>query len=965
MRSFRSAILISVCIWGQIAAEYCAADDTISSQDKAPEDSAKIAFFEQKIRPVLVQHCYSCHATDAKEIRGGLVLDSREGLRLGGDSGPALVAGHPEDSQLLRALRHESVQMPPDQKLPDAVIQDFETWIRDGANDPRTGNVTRRRTQIDLDQGRKFWSFQPISKVAVPSAGEGWVRNEVDQFIAAGHRAAGVAIPPQDASAEVILKRLHLTLTGLLPAPDEQRDFIARYSQMPDAAIEDVVDQLLSSPRYGERWGRHWLDAVRFAESTGGGRSMMLPDAWRFRDYVIRSFQNDRPFPQLIREHLAGDLLPSSSEEQHDEQLTGAGYLMLGAINYEEQDKDQLRMDVVDEQIDTMGRTFLGMTLGCARCHDHKFDPIPTADYYALAGIFRSTRSLTPGNVCGWVTKPLRRGMDQAAIEAWNARDKELEQQIADLKKKPRLNKSPRINTVYHLPGIIIDDSEAVLDGEWTPSMFQRPFIGEGYHHSGLPRKGLTAQYSVRIPADDEYLVRMVINHGDSRSEQVPVAVFHADGETELLVNQKVKPPGDGVFAELGRFRFEASAPARIIVNAANAAPGHVVLDAVHLVPASQVSELRSGDDLAAAVNPPVPTGDPLKEAEDLRKEHAKKKPAVPVAMCVDDEREVGDWHLHIRGEIRNHGPVVPRGFLQVATQGSMTHQLSPSAKSSSGRLELAEWVASTENPLTARVWVNRLWLNVMGAGIVRTPDNFGQTGLKPTHPELLDYLAWTLIHTDQWSTKTMLRRLCTSRTFRMSSIAVSAQESSDPENQLWTHGFQRRLDAESLRDCMLQTSGQLDLAITGGPRIAKLSTYDNEYHHEDHPMNCRSVFVPVFRNTMLDLFEIFDAANPNSVTGIRTQSNRPAQALYMMNSPFVVEQAKSAADYFLSSIASNQLTIEQQVRLAIQTVLCRQAVDAEIQLLCAVVGSNPKSADLWATVFHALYSSIDFRSVH
>ena len=965
MRSFRSAILMSFCITASLFATRCAGDETPVSQEKAARDPIKLAFFEQKIRPVLVQHCYPCHASDSKAIRGGLVLDSREGLRIGGDSGPALVEGHPEDSELLRALKHESVQMPPDQKLSDAVIRDFETWIRDGASDPRTGTATVRRAQIDVEKGRKFWSFQPIEKVVVPSAGEGWVRNEADHFIAAGHRAAGLVMPPQDASSDVILKRLHITLTGLLPSPQEQRDFAVDYAQSPDTTIESTVDRLLNSPHFGERWGRHWLDVVRFAESTGGGRSMMFPDAWRFRDYVIRAFQNDRPFPELIREHLAGDLLPSGSDVQHDQQLIGAGYLMLGAINYEEQDKEQLRMDVVDEQIDSMGRTFLGMTLGCARCHDHKFDPIPTADYYALAGIFRSTRSLTPGNVCGWVTKPLRKGADQAAIDAWAARDKELEQQIAELKKTPRTNASARGTAFSQLPGIVVDDSDAVLDGEWTPSMFQPPFVGEGYRHSGMPRKGLTATYSVRIPADDEYLVRMVVNHGASRSERVPVVIFHADGETQLLVNQKVKPPGDGVFAELGRFRFEASATAKVIIKASDAAPGHVIVDAVHFVPTSQLSAPGRWQALAAAMNRPVPAGDPLKAAEDLRKEHAKTKPILPVAMCVSDETEVGDWHLHIRGEIRNTGPIVPRGFLQVATQGPMARQLSPAGKTTSGRLELAEWVASSDNPLTARVWVNRLWLNVMGAGIVRTPDNFGQTGQKPTHPELLDYLAWTLIHTDQWSTKAMLRRLCTSRTFRMSSIAASGQQTVDPENQFWTHSFRRRLDAESLRDCMLQTSGRLDLSVTSGPRIAKLSTYDNEYRHEDHPMNCRSIFVPVFRNTMLDLFEIFDAANPNSVTGIRTQSNRPAQALYMMNSPFVVEQSRHAAEYFLGQQDLNRLSIEQQVQLAVQSVLCRHTADAEIPLLCDIVRSNPESADLWATVFHALYSSLDFRYIH
>lgn len=294
-----------------------------------------------------------------------------------------------------------------------------------------------------------------------------------------------------------------------------------------------------------------------------------------------------------------------------------------------------------------------------------------------------------------------------------------------------------------------------------------------------------------------------------------------------------------------------------------------------------------------------------------------------------------------------------------------MPQQVSEHGRKASGRLELADWVASTDNPLTARVWVNRLWQHVMGVGLVRTPDNFGETGQRPTHPELLNYLAWTLIHTDQWSTKAMLRRLCNSRTFRMASVPANDLGESDPENVLWTHAFQRRLEAECIRDCLLQTSGRLDLSVAGGAQIARLSTYDNEYRHADFPMQCRSVFVPAFRNTMLDLFEIFDGANPNSVTGLRTQSNRPAQALFMMNSPFVLQQATSAAEHHLKQDAIRGMSPEQQVQFAVQTVLCRRALDQELRLLTTVVSPDPLSAEHWAAVYHALYSSIDFRYIN
>ena len=973
MSNLRTALLWLCCICALPSFTVAFGDELAGSATDAPQDPQKLNFFEQKIRPVLVQHCYSCHSAEAREIRGGLLLDSREGLRIGGDSGPALVAGQPEASELIRALKHESVEMPPDQKLADSVIQDFEAWIRDGAVDPRSGGTVVVRQKTDIEAGRRFWSFQPLQQMSVPVEGDGWAGNEVDRFIAAKHRQSGITAPPADAGADVILKRLHIVLTGLLPTPEQQENFAQKYSQTPDAAVAEVVDSLLNSPRFGERWGRHWLDAVRFAESTGGGRSMMLPDAWRFRDYVIRSFQQDKPYSQLIREHLAGDLLPASSDEQHDDQVIGAGYLMLGAINYEEQDKEQLRMDVVDEQIDSMGRTFLGMTLGCARCHDHKFDPVPAEDYYALAGIFRSTRSLTPGNVCGWVTKPLRQGIDHAASSAWTARDRELEQQISELRKQAVASAVPAVSEV---PGIFVDDDQAMLEGEWTSSMFQPPFRGIGYRHSGQPRKGLTATYPVEIPADGEYAVRMLINHGSSRSEQVPVVIFHADGETELKVNQQLKPASEDGFMELGRFRFEAGMSAKVVVNASAASPGHVIIDAMHWVPATQLSSpdrrvaqgLTGSPPAVVDSKRPAPQAVPsaqIKKLEELRKEHAKKKPAQPVAMCVEDEQEVADCPVHVRGEIRNHGSVVPRGFLQVATQREMPQQVSEHGRKASGRLELADWVASTDNPLTARVWVNRLWQHVMGVGLVRTPDNFGETGQRPTHPELLNYLAWTLIHTDQWSTKAMLRRLCNSRTFRMASVPANDLGESDPENVLWTHAFQRRLEAECIRDCLLQTSGRLDLSVAGGAQIARLSTYDNEYRHADFPMQCRSVFVPAFRNTMLDLFEIFDGANPNSVTGLRTQSNRPAQALFMMNSPFVLQQATSAAEHHLKQDAIRGMSPEQQVQFAVQTVLCRRAIDQELRLLTTVVSPDPLSAEHWAAVYHALYSSIDFRYIN
>jgi hypothetical protein len=951
---------------GVVPSSARAMDEVEPKPTEAP-DPAQLKFFEERIRPVLVEHCYSCHSADAKSIKGGLVLDSREGLLTGGDSGPVLVTSNASESLLLQAMKHESLEMPPERKLPDNVIADFTKWIEDGAPDPRTGGVVHKKETIDISKGREFWSFRPIQKATVPAVGEGWATNEIDQFVAAAQYEVRDHIAG-DASADALIRRLTFVLTGLAPTLEEQQQFAAAMKKDPDSAIAATVDRLLESPRYGERWGRHWLDVARFAESTGGGRSMMLPDAWRFRDYVIDSFNKDKPFDQLIREHLAGDLLPASSDEQHDEQVIGAGYLMLGAINYEEQDKEQLRMDVVDEQIDSMGRTFLGMTLGCCRCHDHKFDPIPTSDYYALAGIFRSTKSLTPGNVCGFVTAPLKVGFDKAALEQWTAKDAELEKQIAALKAVDTIETPgrPGAPALKSLQGVVVDDSDAQFDGEWVGSSFMQPFVGTGYRHSGAPRLGISATYEAMLPEDGEYSVRMVINHAESRSDKVPVLISHADGESVSYANQQLKPPGDGVFAELGRYRFEKSQMAKVVVKASEASPGYVIVDAIQFLP---VAMMPSGDAAVAKSGKKKESREAveqrkaeLQRLEKERKELAKQKPEMPIAMCVEDEAATEDWHVHVRGEIRNLGPKVPRGFITVATPAEQSVAIAgESLKSASGRKELADWVASPQNPLTARVYVNRVWANLVGEGLVRTPDNYGETGERPTHPELLDYLAATFMD-DGWSTKKLIRRICLSRTFRMSANGAPEQLKSDPDNRLLTRAFRRRLDAEALRDSLMQISGMLDFSVSSGRTIAKLSTYDNEYRHAAYPLRVRSVYVPSFRNTMLDLFEIFDGANPNLVTGKRTRSTRPAQALYMLNSPFVMEQAKLAAENFLKSPEYSADNAEDSVRAAWRKCLSREPSREELEATLNVVGEDPKSVDAWTEVFHALYASVDFR---
>ena len=965
---------------------------------------ARLEFFESRIRPVLVEHCYECHSGAASSVKGGLRLDSREGTLAGGDSGPAVVVGDPDQSLLVQAIRHSSFEMPPDRKLSDQIARDFETWIKDGAVDPRDGKAVTRRSQIDIMQGRQFWSFRPVVRPSIPSlAAETvqWCRNDIDVFIAERHARENIS-PTLDATPEQLIRRLHFVLTGLPPVAEQIDAFVAACQVDQDKAVGQLVDDLLQSRHFGERWGRHWLDVARFAESSGGGRSLMYPHAWRYRDYVIRSFNHDKPFPQFVREQIAGDLLPAENDAQRDDQLTGSGYLIMGAINFEQQDKEALRMDVIDEQIDSMGRTFLGMTLGCARCHDHKFDPIPASDYYALAGIFRSTHTLTPGNVSGYVTAALRTGFDSESLKKWQQQDQLLQARLAAAEQSHAGGDAkPSGEEILpdSLPGIVIDDTDAVFTGEWTPSTSLRPFVGQGYWHSGHQKKGVEVRYTVDLPHDGKYAVRLSHDYSHSRSSSVPVTIHHADGAATVLVDQTQRPNVDGVFAALGEFHFSASNPAVVVVDAANASAGYVIADAVQLIPVDQPPETPSSKLLLKdAAGEKQTMQDLRQQVATLRnqiKDHARLKPSQPVVMSVEDEANPADWHIHLRGDAHRRGAVVPRGFLTVATWPDqrlvMLSEGSPAAVAEipdgqSGRLQLADWLADANNPLTTRVFVNRVWMHVMGEGLVRNPDNFGATGLPPTHPQLLDYLADSFAREDRYSTKQLIRRLCTSRTFRMSSMTSQADFQKDPDNLLMARANRRRVDAETLRDSMLQISGQLDLSISQGQTIGRLSTYDNGYQHEKYPLHARSVFVPFFRNAMLDLFFTFDGANPNTVTGKRTVSTLPAQSLYLMNSPFVSKQARLAAERLLRTASGDATAArpdqtELLANAAWRQTLGRRPSPAELAAIRSRVAqttettqatqSTPASGDdfersveLWTEVFHALFGSVDFHHV-
>ena len=412
----------------------------LSADEFSPQ---ALEFFETRIRPVLVKSCYKCHSQQAasnNELKGGLLLDTRQGLLRGGDSGPAVVVGKPDESLLVSSLDYDSFEMPPTGKLSHAIIADFRKWISSGMADPRTkaSAEAKEMVGIDLVKGRKFWAYQPLQD-HVPSGS--WttqgdrrniVGNQIDGFIIEKLRAANLQQGPL-ASREVLLRRLTFDLIGLPPTVAAQNSFLL--DTAPDA-VERVVDELLARPEFGERWGRHWLDVVRYADSITL-RGFLFPEAWRYRDYVIDSFNHDRPFDQFVRQQISGDLMSADGYRQRQEQIVATTFLTLGNSNLEDQDKSKLRMDVVDEQLDTIFRGFLGQTIGCARCHDHKFDPIPTRDYYALAGIFRNTKTLNHANVSKWIEVPLPQSETaENALRQFESESSALQQRIAQLQGK-------------------------------------------------------------------------------------------------------------------------------------------------------------------------------------------------------------------------------------------------------------------------------------------------------------------------------------------------------------------------------------------------------------------------------------------------------------------------------------------------------------------------------------------------
>jgi hypothetical protein len=936
-----------------IVAAFLAGARSLSAQAPSPDG---LDFFERKIRPVLAERCLKCHSEQAAsqgDLKGGFRLDSRDGLLAGGDSGPAIVPGKPDESLLMEAVRYEGLEMPPDGRLPDSVIDDLSAWIAQGAPDPRLGSIAVRPAGLSVDEGKSFWSYRPVANPGLPQVQRAdWPADDLDRFILAGLEEKGL-FPAGDADRLTLVRRVTFDLVGLPPTPEEADAFI---NDLDPGAFERLVDRLLASPGFGDRWGRHWLDVARFAESMTL-RGFVFPEAWRYRDYVVDSFNADRPFDRFIREQIAGDLLPAESLDDRQRQLTATTFLVLGNTNLEEQDKKQLRMDVVDEMLDVICKGFLAQTVTCARCHDHKFDPIPTRDYYALAGILRNAKALEHANVSKWIEVRLPLSAELEAVhERHEAEVAALETRLKDAK---ALASASGLKTgalaVADLPGIVIDDVDAKKVGQWKDSTYNPTFIGTGYTHDLAEGKGQkTITFQTDVPETGRYEVRFAWSPGSNRDKAVPVTVFSADGEKTLTIDMTQAPPIDGRFASLGEYKFEKDGQSFVIVSN-EGTMAHVTADAVVFLPESAVASAAPSDPKdAPAATQARKADDEVKSLEAEIKRQKASGPKRPMVMSIVDEETIEDARVHIRGQVATQGDVVPRGFLQVITTGAEQ----PIPPDHGGRAELAAWIASRDNPLTSRVIVNRTWHWLFGSGLVRTVDNFGTTGEKPSHPELLDHLALRFVE-QGWSMKRLVRTIVMSRTYRQASdlSADRPEWTADPENRLFGRANRRRLDAEAIRDAMLAAGGNLDPA-RGGPTFP--TDLSADYGYQPASLR-RSVYVPVFRNALPELFEVFDFADPSVVTGARNQSTVAPQALYLLNNPFPIEQARLAARRVLLDAAGHEARLDRLYRI----ILGRPPWPAEKSAALAYLASSDSGDDAWPAVAQALFASPDFRWLH
>lgn len=1025
---------------------------TVAASAADPQ-SSDLEFFEKRIRPVLVRHCYACHSALTAEPKGGLRLDSREALRKGGESGPAVTPGKADDSLLLSAIKHEDYKMPPDKRLPARVIADFESWIRRGAIDPRDRppsalEIADLSWRKKLAQRRDWWSLKPLKAARPPNVQAArWSRTPIDRFLAARLEAAGLPIGPP-AEPQTLIRRATLLLTGLPPRPDAVKRFVRAAPAAPDRAYEQLIDRLLQSPHFGERWARHWMDIVRFAETHGYEWNHEIRDAWRYRDYLIRALNADVPYDQLLREHIAGDLLENPRVDRaaaRNESLIGTAFWRFGELGHDNCVRfPEIRFDALDNQIDTLTKAFQASTVSCARCHDHKLDPFSTRDYYGLVGILESSRQVirtidTPDRYRRHFAdlQRLKKQIRQVTAKRWEAALPEVVRQITaalplaegdktvpEGGKQTALAKQLTAAKVSQTSPVVVlralrKAGPPSIAARWRALASQihqerekhraenakryrvwsslRSLASDGWRWEGtgsakrfakagafvvalegeraitrlLPAGRYTHLLSSRMngtlqspwaPTSHKYvslrfdggglsLIRAVINScalnefvggglkyiepsgprwmtfptaaspqhrsffelttksdnprwpdrpgraGDKKSLLTsPHSWF---GLTRVVLHDTPQPPQPefDLLAKLLTCEPPES-PAEVAARLARVTGQAIARWRVDRATDLDADWLQWLLDTELLPNDLAPA--PLRDLVHAYRQRERLLPAPRVVAGMADQGPGFDSPVLLRGNPEQPGPRQPRGYVEVLSphgSGDSTGRATSrrSVVSGSGRRLLAARIASPRNPLTARVLVNRLWHHLMGSGLVRTPDDFGRLGERPSHPELLDYLAQRLID-DGWSVKRSLRRIVLSQAFRQSARPPDRAREVDPANRLLHHFPVRRLDAEAIRDSLLAVSGRLDRTRFGASIHPFRAEPKPHRKLESGPLDGngrRSLYLKVTRMEGPRFLELFDLPDQMATRGRRDRSSVPAQALALLNDPFLIDQAR------------------------------------------------------------------------
>lgn len=773
-------------------------------------------FFEKNIRPILVSKCYSCHSSKNGDLKGGLGLDSKEGLLKGGDSGPAIIIGDPDKSLLVKALQHIEHEMPPDEKLSENIINDFKIWIKNGAPDPRIKTPDKK---LELAQAKKFWSFKPVHSPIIPSMEDN--KSNLDKIILSKLDRENLKQVGR-ANNYNIIRRVYFDLIGLPPTPEE---ILAYINDQDPNRYEKLVDKLLADQRFGEKWGRHWLDIARYADSTGKDQNIVYPYAWKYRDYVIDSFNKDKPYSDFIIEQIAGDLLPHKNYQEYNEHLIATGFLAIGTKNLTE-NPQQFKADLIDEQIDAISRGFLGITLSCARCHDHKFDPFSQKDYYAMYGIFQNITTLDGverGNNNIGYDGNFGYLVDSLTEPLYNAKQVDLWNILCDIR-----NLNRRIGTMK----------------SYNPSL------------------------------------------NEAEKKQVADEIAKLDKELDSKI--------------------------------------------------VKINEAGASDLLIKLLLSPNPV------------------------MCVKENEQHTNAKVMIRGNVNELGEEVPRSLPEMFVSKKPIHN--PNNPNMSGRLELGLWIADKGNPLTYRVYVNRVWKVLFGQGIVDSFDNVGSLAGEPKNTKIIEYLVIKFLQ-KKMSTKSLLKEIMMTDSYKMSSRYDENNYSIDPDNLYLWRMNEKRIEAENLRDALLYIAQELnptrknhDFTLNNDKR-----RLDGKINSEVDTSKYRSVYLPLPRDFDIEMLDIFDRPDNNLLSANRSITTVSTQALYLMNNNQILNHCDTVAKQL--AITHENKDDNEKIKYLYLKYLCRNPSDKELDIFKKYIESSDKNI-VYQNIIHILILTGEFREI-